>query len=241
MLIAVTQGAAADGDVPANVEQHVRAVSAAAAAGARLVLFPELSLTGYVLDDIGRDAALTLEADDPRLLPLRRQCRQRSITAVVGAPTTRAGRRRLSALVLDEDGGVSVYDKRTLFEHEHTVFTPGRDARVLEVDGRRLALGVCADLGSDVQAAEAGGADAWLLGVLLSPGGYGADAERAAHVAERHRVPVVLANHAGPTGGWVGAGRSGAWRPAGEAVTADAQPGVWLLDLDEPGVLRQVV
>ncbi|WP_432570713.1 carbon-nitrogen hydrolase family protein [Kineococcus sp. SYSU DK005] len=240
MLIALAQSAAVDGDVPANVEQHVRAVSAAAAAGARLVLFPELSLTGYVPGDIARDGALTLEVDDPRLLGLRQQCRQRSITAVLGAPTTRAGRRRLSALVLDEGGGVSVYDKRTLFEHEITVFSPGRDARVLEVDGRRLALGVCADLGSDVQAAEAGGADAWLLGVLLSPGGYGADAERAAQVARRHGVPVVLANHAGPTGGWVGAGGSGVWCSTGEAVTADARPGVWLVDLDEPSALRRL-
>lgn len=234
MLIALCQISTADGDVKANIERHVRAVGEAAAAGARLALFPELSLTGYILNDIARNPALTVNPDDSRLSPLRRECRRRSVTAVIGAPTRRSSRAHLSALVIGEDGEVSVYDKRNLFEAEGAVFTAGRADRVIKIDGRRLALGICADLSDDAQATEAGGADAWLLGVLLSVKGYRGDADRAAEVARRHQIPVVLANHGGSTGGWIGAGRSGMWAAQSEPVLADPGTGVWLIDLDAP-------
>jgi predicted amidohydrolase len=47
--IAVAQTCPVEGDVQANVEQHLRLAEAAAAEGARIVVFPELSLTGYEL------------------------------------------------------------------------------------------------------------------------------------------------------------------------------------------------
>ncbi|WP_432544327.1 carbon-nitrogen hydrolase family protein [Kineococcus sp. SYSU DK002] len=240
MLIALAQTVSRDLDVEANVDRHVRAVATAAAAGARVVLFPELSLTGYLPAAVAGDASLVLTPADPRLLPLREECRRRAVTAVVGAPTACDRERHLSAVVVDGRGAVGLYDKRNLFGAERAAFTPGRGAHVLDVDGRRLALGVCADLGDDAQAVEAGGADAWLLGVLLSPQGYRADADRAAEVARRYRVPVVLANHAGPTGGWAGAGGSGSWWPGGEAVVAGPGPGVFLVDLDDPSPVLQV-
>ncbi len=240
MLLALAQIASAAAEVRVNVEHHVRAVASASAAGARLVLFPELSLTGYELDAIAADSALALSVDDDRLLPLRRECRRQAVTAVVGAPTFRAGCLHLSALVVDEAGDVSAYDKRHLFGRESELFTPGRTERVLSIDGLRIALGICFDLSDETQVMAAAQADAWLLGMLLSPGGYQADAERAADVARRHGIAVAMANHAAPTGGWVGAGRSGLWCPEEEPVTAGTGPGVWLVDLNEPATCKQV-
>ncbi len=60
--------------------------------------------------------------------------------------------------------------------------------------------------------------DVWLLGVLLTPQGYQADAARAALAARTTGTTVLLANHAAPTGGWDAAGGSGVWSPG--AATA---------------------
>ncbi len=184
VLLALAQIASIALDVRANVEHHVRAVSAAAAAGARLVLFPELSLTGYELDAITQDRSLALDVDgsvgtvtgDDRLRPLQEVCRQRRITAIAGAPTRRAGERYLSSLTIGEGGEVGVYDKRNLFGQERELFAPGQAEYVLSIDGLRLALGICFDLSDEAQATAAATCDAWLLGVLLSPGGYRTDA-----------------------------------------------------------------
>jgi NAD+ synthase (glutamine-hydrolysing) len=53
------------GDVEANLEKHLAMIHAARTAGAELLVFPELSLTGYVLQDLVPSVAHRPESDDP--------------------------------------------------------------------------------------------------------------------------------------------------------------------------------
>ena len=57
------------GAVEDNLRRHLEAAEAAASAGVDLVVFPELSLTGYYLRDLAVELALTL--DSPVLAELR--------------------------------------------------------------------------------------------------------------------------------------------------------------------------
>ncbi len=64
------------GDVAANLETHLAYVEQAAAQGVQLLLFPELSLTGYVLQDLVPAVAHRPTTDDPvfaRLLDASRR------------------------------------------------------------------------------------------------------------------------------------------------------------------------
>src|SRR3954469_15498651 len=63
--IAIAQCAPALGAVKRNLDMHEKWIARAKAAGARLVIFPELSLTGYYLKDLAADVACA--ADDPQL------------------------------------------------------------------------------------------------------------------------------------------------------------------------------
>lgn len=53
------------GDVPANLELHLRTVEEAADQGVELLIFPELSLTGYRLRDLAFDVAIKPTYKDP--------------------------------------------------------------------------------------------------------------------------------------------------------------------------------
>ena len=53
------------GDVDANLEKHLTFVDEAARSGADLLVFPELSLTGYVLQDLASQVAHRAAPDDP--------------------------------------------------------------------------------------------------------------------------------------------------------------------------------
>jgi NAD+ synthase (glutamine-hydrolysing) len=53
------------GDVQANLEKHINIVELARAAGADLLVFPELSLTGYVLQDLATTVSHHPSPDDP--------------------------------------------------------------------------------------------------------------------------------------------------------------------------------
>jgi len=66
--IAIAQCAPALGAVKRNLEMHREWIVKARATGAKLVVFPELSLTGYYLKDLAADVACA--ADDPVLAPL---------------------------------------------------------------------------------------------------------------------------------------------------------------------------
>ena len=65
LTIALAQINTRLGDVEANLEKHLSLVDTARADGADLLVFPELSLTGYVLQDLASAVAHKASADDP--------------------------------------------------------------------------------------------------------------------------------------------------------------------------------
>jgi NAD+ synthase (glutamine-hydrolysing) len=58
------------GDVEANLEKHLNLIGKAVAHSANLILFPELSLTGYTLQDIASTVAHSPSMADPIFRPL---------------------------------------------------------------------------------------------------------------------------------------------------------------------------
>jgi NAD+ synthase (glutamine-hydrolysing) len=58
------------GDMPANLAHHLELIDQAVAQGVQLLVFPELSLTGYVLQDLVPALARRPTADDPIFAPL---------------------------------------------------------------------------------------------------------------------------------------------------------------------------
>lgn len=65
MKLALAQINTRLGDVPANLQTHLAQIAQAADVGAQLVIFPELSLTGYALQDLAPAVACRPQADDP--------------------------------------------------------------------------------------------------------------------------------------------------------------------------------
>ena len=64
------------GDVEANLEKHLELARQAHQQGADLLVFPELSLTGYVLQDLAPTVAHRPAEDDPIFRPLLEASRE---------------------------------------------------------------------------------------------------------------------------------------------------------------------
>jgi predicted amidohydrolase len=77
--IAIAQCAPALGAVKRNLEMHRDWIGRATSAGAKLVVFPELSLTGYYLKDLAAEVACA--ADDPRLQSIADASREIDVSA----------------------------------------------------------------------------------------------------------------------------------------------------------------
>ncbi|MET8230571.1 carbon-nitrogen hydrolase family protein [Micromonospora sp. NPDC005298] len=205
-------------DVAENARAHAEAVRAARA---RVVVFPELSLTGYELD------APVVSTDDPRLAPLVRACADTGALALVGAPV--AGD-HIGVLAVTGDGVAVAYRKMFLGDVEARRFRPGDTPGVLTVDGWRLGLAVCKDTGVAAHAQRTAGLgiDVYAAGVLESARDTLVVDQRAHRIAVTHRVWVAVASFAGSTGGGYteAAGCSGVWTPQGEVYArAGTAPG----------------
>ena len=71
MKLCAVQLASLKGDLPGNLQRHLVCIEQAAALGAELVVFPELSLTGYE-PSVARQSALPVTS--ARLDPLQAAC-----------------------------------------------------------------------------------------------------------------------------------------------------------------------
>jgi predicted amidohydrolase len=219
LVIAVAQPTCVPLDVAANAATHAAAVRSAQA---RVVVFPELSLTGYELD------APAITVDDPRLMPIVQACAEAGSLALVGAPVQDdAGRTYIAMLAIDGTGATVAYRKMWLGGAEAGRFSPGETPAVLEVDGWHLGLAICKDTGVPQHASNtaAPGMDAYVAGVLEAEEDAAVLDERARRVAADHRVWVAIASFAGSTGGGYdrAAGGSGIWTSEGVAMARAGQ------------------
>jgi predicted amidohydrolase len=219
LILSVAQPVCTPYDVAANVLIQAGAVRAASS---RVVVFPELSLTGYELD------SPTLTVDDPRLLPLVDACAETGSLALVGAPVPGAGERpQIAMLAVSGDGVRVAYRKQWLGASESPRFEPGDSPAVLEVDGWRLGLAICRDTGIAKHAADTAalGIDAYVAGTLMADEETDIQNERGQRLSLEHRIWVAFASFAGSTGDGYdrAAGRSAIWAPDGE-IAAQSGP-----------------
>ena len=153
-VIAVAQLAITVGEPDANREAAAAAVAEAAAAGARLVVLPELSDSGYVFGDAATPpaaeaAGLAAPADDNATLRQWRSLAAAHRLLIAGGFCELGADGRLynSAALVDSAGTRAVYRKTHLWDKEKLVFTPG-DASppVVDTELGRIALMICYDL-----------------------------------------------------------------------------------------------
>ncbi|WP_043420165.1 carbon-nitrogen hydrolase family protein [Cupriavidus basilensis] len=226
--VAAAQSISVPGDVRRNVELHLAFLREAAVRHARLVVFPELSLTGYE-SSLAKEVAI--HDDDTRLIPLRDECVRSRLTAVVGAPLRFGDGVRIGALTLTSNGKISSYTKQYLHPGEDTTFVPGSGGPPFSVDGEIIALAVCADTGHLEHAAQASatGANLYAVGALITANGYATDTALLQQYATQHRFAVLMANHGGDTGGWSPIGKSAFWDEKGSRIVAADGPGAALV------------
>ncbi|KAA0214631.1 MAG: NAD+ synthase [Leptolyngbya sp. PLA3] len=149
MRVALAQINPTVGDVPGNAAACERAITQARDAGARLVVLPELCISGYPPKDLVHrpDFIRACAATAKRV---GESC-TRGLTAVIGTPLPLDSAGISNSLVVYRDNAlVNYYDKRLLPTYdvfdEDRYFVPGSRAVVIDVDGTRVGLAICEDL-----------------------------------------------------------------------------------------------
>ncbi len=202
MRIALAQINPTVGDAPGNADRIIRRIEEARRQGARLLVTPELALSGYPPEDLlfHRGFRRRIEEGLARLADAAR-----GIDLLVGYPEYSGGVLFNSAAWLRDGHRVANYRKQRLPNYqvfdEKRYFTPGESAVAVELDGVRVAPIICEDVWHVEPAASARSAGADIcLALNASPYQQGKQAEREANMALRARetgMPFVYLNLVG--------------------------------------------
>ena len=215
---------------------------AAADAGAALVVFPELTICGYLARDLFElsefvdraNAALQAVARDPVF---------DRVAALVGFPERHdgPGAGLFNAAALLRRGRVEAVGRKCLLPNydvfdEVRYFDPAPEASVVDLDGVRVGISICEDLWNDkqfwrqrrytrdpIEELVAGGAEL-IVNLSASPYAVGKKRVRREMVgaaARRHGVPIALCNLVGGNDAIIFDGRSLIASASGE-VQAEA-------------------
>lgn len=148
LKLALIQIATRLGDVEANLEAHMSFIRQAKAEKADLVVFPELSLTGYVLQDLVPTVAHRPSEDDSVFRPLIKASRE--LDLVVGF-VDEDERHRFYIGSAYLSGGSVVHVHRKLYLPTYALFdegrffTPGDTVRAFDTRFGRLGMLICED------------------------------------------------------------------------------------------------
>jgi NAD+ synthase (glutamine-hydrolysing) len=189
LRLALCQMNATVGDLAGNERKIADGIEQARAAGAQLVLFPELSLTGYPPEDLLlkehflRDARDALE---------RLAAKTEGIIALVGFPE-RAEDVYNAIGVLAEGGVQGIYRKVFLPNYgvfdEQRYFQTGPGGALIDVGGVKIGLTICEDIWEPGPPAsdEALAGAALIVNISASPYHEGKGRERERMMIQRAR------------------------------------------------------
>ena len=136
------------GDVPANLKKHLDYARLARARGVDLLIFPELSLTGYSLGDQAFDVAIRATAGDPTFDRLLAASEELDLVFSFVEVDTRH-RHTISAVYLS--GGRVVHRHRKIYLPSYGLWNEGRNfahgdrARAFDTRFGRFGLLICED------------------------------------------------------------------------------------------------
>jgi predicted amidohydrolase len=238
MRIAVAQTRPFKGDILRNIEAHIQFIGLAAAERTGMIVFPELSITGYEPE---LAAGLATAAIDVRLDIFQTLSDRYSMTIGVGMPTTDGAGVRITELIFQPGLPRQVYYKRYLHADEEPYFVCGAEAGFLE-DGK-IALAICYELSVPAHSEQAHrvGAEIYLVSVAKTKAGMEGAAETLAGIARRYSMTVLLSNCVGHCANFECGGGSAVWNKEGVKLAQldSVEEGILVLDTGTGEVTRK--
>ncbi|MUK87498.1 carbon-nitrogen hydrolase family protein [Ornithinibacillus sp. L9] len=134
------------GDKAENIVRMIRIMEQASEASADIVIFPELSLTGYFIQDV--DAKLAEPINGVSIQSIQEKSRSLRLHTILPWPELAEDGSVYNSACLISDMGemIGTYRKVHLYETEKEVFTAGNEFNVFETKIGRIGLMICFDL-----------------------------------------------------------------------------------------------
>ncbi len=243
MILTAAQTKPKRGDIDANLLDHYRLVELAATNNANLIVFPELSITGYERE---KAKQLAFSPNDFRLNQLRKLAVKNQITIIAGAPILIKSELFLGEFIISPDNSISIYTKQFLHTGEEVFYQSSFDYNpILEIEKERISFAICADINNPLHSenAKKNKVSIYIASIFFSPNGIPEAHHSLQNYATNHNMNVLMANFTGESYGSPSGGHSAFWNNKGElkAQMGDSDSGLLLVEQHDTGWASRIL
>jgi predicted amidohydrolase len=233
MKICVAQTKPIKGDIQRNIEGHKKVIDLAASQGAGIIIFPELSLTGYE-PTLAKDLATA--PNDNRFDDFQKISDLRQIAIGVGVPIKSSDGIFISMILFQSGKTRQTYSKEYLHPDEEPFFVSGQNSTPIKVDGVNMAFAICYELSVPAHSENAvkQGAEIYVASVAKFANGIDSAIKTLSEIATKYSMMVLMSNCVGKSDGHDCAGKSSVWNSKGVLLGQldDRSEGIIMIDTD---------
>jgi len=240
MRICLAQTRPIRGDIQHNIENHMKVIDVAVSHHADMVVFSELSITGYE-PTLAKE--LATDMDDRRFDGFQKIADSNQMTIGIGVPTRNDGGLNISMVLFQPGRTRQIYSKEYIHADEEPFFVSGQNSIGLIGGNNRIALAICYELSIPAHSEKAfkTGAKIYLASVAKTANGVANANQTLSEIASRYSMTVLLCNCVGPCDNFQAGGRSAIWNDKGELVAQldDANEGILMIDTETNAVTKR--
>jgi len=238
MRICAAQIKPVKGDIAANIARHETLIGLAASYGAGLVIFPELSVSGYE-PLLAKELATT--ADDKRFDVFQQLSDGKHITIGVGMPVSASAGVQIGMIVFQPQQPRKCYAKQLLHEDEFPYFICGEQQLMLHVKENKIAPAICYESLQPAHSENAfkSGAGIYFASVAKPSGGVEKAFRHFPLIAAKYEMIVAMSNCTGPCDNFESVGNTAIWDRSGALAGQlnDSDEGVLIMDTQTKEVI----
>jgi predicted amidohydrolase len=240
MKICIAQTRAVKGDIRQNIIHHKELAELAALRSGRIIIFPELSLTGYEPELAN---ALATNKDDERFHELQQVSDERNIVIGAGMPVRSDKGILIGMIIFRPLQHRQIYFKQYLHPDEEPYFVKGPSQKVLEGVNDLIALAICYEISVSEHAerAQENGAKIYIASVAKTVAGMEKAFDTLAVTAKKYSMIVLVSNCGGECEGQKAGGRSAIWNDKGALLEQlnDKDEGIIIFDTDTQEIIKE--
>jgi predicted amidohydrolase len=242
MKISVAQTRPIKGDLQRNTEAHFLLIDRAAVLGADMIVFPELSITGY---EPTLAKSLATDINDVRFNPFQEISNALNMIICVGVPLKEGHTASISMIVFQPNKPRAVYSKSYLHSDEDPYFMSAKGISGLTIKKICIAFAICYEISVPAHAAQANqeGATIYIASVAKSVEGVDKAVNRLSQIAKEYSMTVLMSNFIGHCDNFDCGGRSSVWNEKGELIEQldDRNEGILVFDTETQRVIKKII
>jgi predicted amidohydrolase len=241
MKIALAQTRHLAGNTVANLANHKKLIALAVASQADIIVFPELSLTGY---EPALAKELATDMNDKRFDDLQVLSNLHSITIIAGMPIRNGKAVSIGMIIFIPRSERQLYLKKYLHRDEEPYFIPGINELVVLGNEHEVSLSICYELSIPQHAKDAAraGANVYLSSSAKTAAGVVKAEQTLGEIARTYGMTVFFSNCVGHCDNFEAAGKSAIWNSRGEKIAQldEMSEGILMMDTQTNEIIKKI-